>query len=199
MKHIRKESEPSAWRAHRTTPGASFEANAELKESLLQEQGYICCYCMSRISAERMKVEHFRPRRYTESIMEYGNLLGACLGTSNQYLHCDTNKADQEISINPTDRHCESIISYSPNGRVKFPEAYRVDIEATLNLNNPILIANRKAALDTTLDLLKRANRGFSAGNLERVRTKFQSKDSNGRYSEFCQIVVWWLSKKLRQ
>ena len=199
MKYIRKESEPFAWRAHRTTPNAIFEANAELKESLLREQGYICCYCMSRISAERMKVEHFRPRRYTESVMEYGNLLAACLGISNQYRHCDTNKADQEISINPTDHRCESIISYRSNGKVKFSEEYRADIEDTLNLNNPILIANRKAALDATLDLLKQVDRGFSTGSIEKTLAKFQSKDRDGRYSPFCQVILWWLTKKLKR
>ena len=199
MKHICKESEPSAWRVHRATPGATFEAIAELKESLLQEQGYICCYCMSRISAEQMRVEHFRPRRYTESVMAYDNLMAACSGISNQHRHCDTNKADQEISINPTDHRCETIISYSSNGKIRFLEEYRADIEDTLNLNNPILIANRKAALDATLDLLKRANRGFSTGSLEKTLAKFQAKDEGGRYSPFCQVILWWLTKKLKQ
>ena len=146
-----------------------------------------------------MKVEHFRPRKYAESVMVYDNLMAACLGISNQYRHCDTNKADQEISINPTDHRCEIIISYSSNGKVKCSEECRADVEDTLNLNNPILTANRKAALDITLDLLKRANRGFSTGNLERTLVKFQSKDKDGRYSPYCQVILWWLIKKLKR
>ena len=48
-------------------PGATYSdagiPKDQLKESLLKEQGYLCAYCMSRISEDTMKVEHWHPQR----------------------------------------------------------------------------------------------------------------------------------------
>lgn len=33
-----------------------------LKEELLKEQGYLCCYCMARIQPETSHIEHFWPK-----------------------------------------------------------------------------------------------------------------------------------------
>jgi phospho-2-dehydro-3-deoxyheptonate aldolase len=46
-----------------------------LRKILLDEQGYICCYCMSRINCENSKIEHFKPQsKYKELQLDYKNL-----------------------------------------------------------------------------------------------------------------------------
>ena len=43
MVTIKKGKEPQAWVEKRNTPGfTQFESSEELKQSLLEEQGYIC-------------------------------------------------------------------------------------------------------------------------------------------------------------
>jgi uncharacterized protein (TIGR02646 family) len=61
--------------------------NKKLREILLKEQGYICCYCMGTISmakegrAERTKIEHYKPRDGNEECeIDYDNLYLACSG-----------------------------------------------------------------------------------------------------------------------
>ncbi|MFN4795406.1 MAG: TIGR02646 family protein, partial [Pseudanabaena sp.] len=73
MKKIIKQSEPRSLVEHRSKQRANQNADYEnypkkddLRKSLLEEQGYICCYCMSRITSEQMKIEHWKPQtKYT--------------------------------------------------------------------------------------------------------------------------------------
>ena len=44
MRKIVKGLEPLAWREFRNTPGVKYEAKPELRDALIQEQGYICAY-----------------------------------------------------------------------------------------------------------------------------------------------------------
>jgi hypothetical protein len=64
MKRIIKGSEPPCLLKYRQTASATYEdyrPKDPLKKALLTEQGYICCYCMKRISEEKMEIEHFKP------------------------------------------------------------------------------------------------------------------------------------------
>ena len=46
---IKKKKEPYKWKQYRNTPNAKYEPMEELRDSLYEEQGYICAYCMRRI------------------------------------------------------------------------------------------------------------------------------------------------------
>ena len=56
MKHILKNNEPTSLRIYRdSTPNATytgFPSKKDIQESLLDEQGHICAYCMQRISLD---------------------------------------------------------------------------------------------------------------------------------------------------
>ena len=63
MKKIVKQSEPISLTEHRSKPYADYDNYSDkdkLRESLLEEQGYICCHCMSRIKMGQMKRQWFR-------------------------------------------------------------------------------------------------------------------------------------------
>ena len=109
---------------------SDFRDKAPLLKTLLQEQGYICCYCMQRIPTPTNKahVEHFLP----ESIYNgengkedlqftYSNLFAACQGNEGKkekYQHCDKRKKDQEIKLSPLNKiHVEGIV-FDGNGRL---------------------------------------------------------------------------------
>jgi uncharacterized protein (TIGR02646 family) len=105
MKKIIKQSEPRSLVEHRSQANANYDNYPEkddLRKSLLKEQGYICCYCMSRIKLDEMKIEHWQPQtKYISRQLDYKNLLGACMGNQGarpQNQHCDTRKGDSEIT-----------------------------------------------------------------------------------------------------
>jgi uncharacterized protein (TIGR02646 family) len=84
MKRIVKGKEPKSLLEHRLKSFADYDNYPEkdkLRESLLTEQGYICCYCMQRIDDSNMKIEHWKSQDdYPELQLDYNNLLGACKG-----------------------------------------------------------------------------------------------------------------------
>lgn len=209
MKKIVKQQEPRSLTQHRLQPNADYEnyqAKNELRESLLKEQGYICCYCMSRITVDQMKIEHWKPYSHYPSLrLDYKNLLGACMGNKGarqQNEHCDTKKHDDLITINPVDssRNCENIVKYRSTGEIYSDDtAINDDLNQTLNLNLDFLKKNRKAALDEVVKQLigKFPTTTWSKSSLQRMISRLRGKDANGYYSEYCQFVVAYLEDKL--
>lgn len=198
MKFIVKGNEPAAWKAHRETPGVDFDAIPELKQALLTEQGYICCYCMNGIKVENLKVEHYKPRSiYPALKMEYTNLFAACKGNFCTEKHCDTKKENTELSIHPADpkNNCEAIIGYSTNGKLTYPDSYKTDIEETLNLNNSVLISNRKEALYGAALALKKI--GYKGNSIQKLIDQYKTKSPEGKFHPYCNAILWLLNKKL--
>ncbi|PJJ79201.1 retron system putative HNH endonuclease [Mucilaginibacter auburnensis] len=198
MKFIIKGNEPAAWKAYRETPGVDFVATPELKEALLNEQGYLCCYCMNGIKEDNMKVEHYKPRStYPALKLVYTNLFAACKGDFCTDKHCDTKKGNTELSIHPADpkNNCEALVGYSTNGKLTYPDVYKTDIEQTLNLNNSVLISNRKEALLGAATALQKL--GYSKAIIQRQIESYSNKNAKGKFQPYCNTVLWLLKKKL--
>ncbi len=108
MKHITKANETISLVEHRVKEFASYDnmpadTKDKLREALLAEQGHVCCYCMKRIYADDMKIEHWRSQKiYPELSLSYKNMLGACNGNEGKPKHlqcCDTYKGDTKNSL----------------------------------------------------------------------------------------------------
>jgi len=209
MKKIIKQSEPRSLVEHRSQANANYENypnKDDLRKSLLKEQGYICCYCMSRIKSDEMKIEHWQPQtKYTSRQLDYRNLLGACMGNQGarpQNQHCDTRKADSEIIINPIegDKNCENLIKYRPDGKIYSDDvSVNCDLNETLNLNLGFLKKNRKDALDVVVRKLdeKFSNKTWAKITVQKEIDKLNAKDENGFYDVYCQFIVSYLKSKL--
>ena len=53
----------------------------KMRTRLMEEQGYICCYCMKRILLNNSHIEHFWPKTYFPQIdLEYDNMFASCDG-----------------------------------------------------------------------------------------------------------------------
>ncbi len=68
MKHVQKNNEPlvfSDWKAlanedwHPTYDDLSGETKKAVKKALMQEQGYLCCYCERQIDDDDSHIEPF--------------------------------------------------------------------------------------------------------------------------------------------
>lgn len=72
MKYIEKQSPPEAFVKYQQTKGASFkdlsDGNLEIKRhlrlSLLEEQGFICCYCGQELKEDASVIEHLKSKDY---------------------------------------------------------------------------------------------------------------------------------------
>jgi len=62
-----------------------------IKEALLENQGYICCYCGSKIlNDHNTRIEHVNPKskeEYKQQTFDYGNLLASCQGGTKNIIH----------------------------------------------------------------------------------------------------------------
>lgn len=213
MRHIRKGHEPQGLLEYRRTPHATYEGlpqevKEELRERLAREQGFLCCYCMQRITPEPdgMKIEHWAPQsQSSERQLDWKNLLGACKGGEGAPLaeqHCDSHKGNTPIRVNPLEERCERLLRFLADGTITSDDpAVQTDLSQTLNLNYARLRNNRKAVLDAFRKFMQRKYSGttWSDEALTRELTRLQQPDRNGRLQEYCQAPIYWLKKRLGQ
>jgi hypothetical protein len=75
------------------------------------------------------------------------------------------------------------------------------DLDSTLKLNLQTLKNNRKAVLDGAIEALRRARPegGWPRAFLEKAKSTWLSRDGDGSFRPYCNIVVSYIDKKLNQ
>jgi len=208
MKYIRKGKEPDSLTQHRAKGNLSYDdyrEKDELRECLVKEQGYICCYCMQRIKPhrEKMRIEHWHPQsKPPDKQLDYRNMLGACTGNEGKpkvLHHCDKSRGEKTLTINPTNESCETLIKFSVSGKISSDnEQVNKDLNETLNLNMESLIKIRKLVLDEAIKNFQKKHpvSQWTKEILEREISRWSSS-SHGAYKPYCQIVIYYFQKKL--
>lgn len=208
---IIKTKEPASWTRHRLTPGADYEATDDLRNALLKDQGYICAYCMRRIPAndngtdETSRIEHIVPRNILKTAserMDFADMVICCPGaitsTDKKKTHCDRHKDETPIAFSPLNADCIATLSYLSDGTLKSSsKQYDTEINEVLNLNLPLLKANRLAIKTEIINQLNSRPR-WRAADIRRLLAKYTERDENGRLTEYCGVAVFYLEKKLR-
>ncbi|MDE6769109.1 MAG: TIGR02646 family protein, partial [Muribaculaceae bacterium] len=211
MIRIDKSREPKSWTQHRLTSGAKYEeATSDLRDSLLEDQGYICAYCMRRIPVsdkgtdETTRIEHINPQSELsrEEAMDYRNMVICCPGatasTSKKECHCDRHKGEIKLSFTPFDQNFINTLSYKSDGTIKSSNGeYDKELNEVLNLNIAILKANRKEVRKQLIESL--GKRVWKKGDIEKILKIYSEKDSEGKKKEYCGVVIEYLTKKLHQ
>jgi uncharacterized protein (TIGR02646 family) len=209
MKHITKGDEPHSLIQHRQQANSNYDnytAKSDLRDALLAEQGGICCYCMRRITAQNMKIEHWACRdTHPQRQLQYRNLLAACdggEGAANHLQHCDTHKGTSDIKIHPADpvHDCETFIKYQADGVIYSNDAQiNDDLDEVLNLNLQRMCDNRQAVLDGAMASLrkKRPDGAWTKAFLQGEKQRWSSRNHAGQFREYCQIVSYQLDKKI--
>ena len=196
MKRIAKGTEPSefsSWKeedkmAHRPNWNrVPAQIRHQVHESLIREQGFICCYCESSIDVDTSHVEHFRPMsKFRNKQLDYDNLHCSCQRESSagEPRHCGRLKGswfDAELLVSPMSPDCETRFGFTGNGGV-FPRCQTDDgAKATirkLGLNLPKLRALRAAAVDGLCDLSR-----------DDIR-QFMERRMNGRFQQFHTTIM---------
>jgi len=226
MKYIQKGNEPTSLEKYRksVTPGTkeAYEGYSDkdaLREILLKEQGYICCYCIQRITNELIEVkgkcqyktciEHWAPRKIyngengrPDLRLNYRNLIAACDGNQGRPKHlycCDKSKDNKEITINPTQSSCESQFYFSNSGEVTSDDIdIKNDLDNILRLNIQIHRNNRVAALTKALQQLQPLMpKSQLAPRIQKVIDQLSRHDEMGQHEPYFAYAVFHLRKRL--
>lgn len=185
----------------------STDAKNATRRSLLEEQGYLCAYCMKRISIENTSIEHYDPQSSNNGTdMLYRNMLGVCDGGQNNSgsgqnrLTCDKQRGNRRLTVDPLDKNTIDQIKYRKNGVIYSENSdIDTDLNHTLNLNGfeTYLIANRRAVYDTLVSEIEK-NGGKSEAFLLKLKKKYESKDSEGKRIPFSGIALYYINKWLK-
>lgn len=210
MIKIDKGKEPESWMRHRLTPGAVYEPSNDLRHALLDDQGYICAYCMRRIPVtdkgcdETTRIEHKVPQDTLtdKEAMDYANMLICCPGaissTAKNECHCDRHKGNTPVLVSPFNQNHIDTISYKSDGTIVSSDPnIDKDLNETLNLNIQLLKANRKYVKQKLVEAFGRHPMGKS--DFIKILDAFSSRDTERRKKEYCGVVIWYINKKLRQ
>lgn len=218
MRYIQKGREPvsfTKWKLqeieNRQPNWADFRKPEKpiVNDALLKEQGYICCYCESRISKGNSHIEHLQPKnksKYPDLMFEYGNLMASCQGESEypppKPLHCGHHKDDwydKHLLVSPLDPTCVHYFRYSEAG----------EILPTRDLSKTTAASTTIKKLGLNIDKLRRLRESAIEGVLddefdELTETEkrklirfFDQPDENGQYQEFCSAVIYVLKQRL--
>lgn len=167
MVHIVKKKEPPSLLIEKRNGLSDYgDLSSATKKavqiSLLEEQGYLCAYCMKRITPKHMQIEHYIPqhptnREYAPALsIDYHNMLAVCTGNKGSargfdQLTCDQHRGNRPLAVNPLDMISIEKIKYKSDGTIYSDDAnVELDLNEALNLNcsTALLKQNRKAALD---------------------------------------------------
>jgi uncharacterized protein (TIGR02646 family) len=208
MKYIQKGKEPqnfSEWKDKQKSIGVNYDYKSlynpekrAVHDSLLSEQGYICCYCCRSVDQSNSHIEHLDPQSKTDAELsvEYTNMLASCGRDTNkpEYCwpeYCGKKKGDLAIGVSPLQANCEEFFKYSSTGEIQpannldDPKDAQTTIEV-LGLNHPDLMKGRIQALEALQEIMTQEE-------AELLAQDCQQMNAQGRYQPFCNAVLYFL------
>ena len=201
MKHIVKKKEPQAftdWKAlanedwQPTYRGLAGNPKKAVKDALMVEQGWICCYCEQRLTDDDSHIEHFRPQSDPAvDPLDFDNLLCSCQNEikKGEPRHCGNlkdNWFDTGLLVSPLDPNCENMFVFYGDGTID-PAAdlnhAAIETIKRLGLDIPKLNDLRANAIEPFLDdeLSIEEMKTFVSGYLRR--------DASGKFGEFWTTI----------
>ena len=175
----------------------------EIKEILLEEQGYKCAYCMSNINMNNSTIEHYIPRKGTNGDMslslDYLNLFAVCdttRGCPEEEQTCDVKKGDKLLHIDPRLQEHIDTIYYDRSGYIRSSfssgaENFDDDLNQILNLNSRQLLNNRVSAWKTLMRLMnQKKDKTWKPDFIHKYIDKLSGSDDRTAYSGFLVYLL---------
>ena len=164
----------------------------EVKESLMNEQGYICCYCERRLTDDDSHIEHFNPQSNNDvDSLDYINMLCSCQDQlkTGEPRHCGISKGnwfDKDLLISPLYSNCEGRFAYTADGKIQ--PANESDNAATmtikkLKLDIGILNDFRKKTIESFLD------EDLDGADFLKFVNGYIKKNSDDTFNEFWTTI----------
>lgn len=181
----------------------------QLIYDLLEEQGYICCYCMKAISGWDSHIEHFVPRNikntpHVHSIraknveLDYQNMFESCNGENNAWDHCGRLKdsEDSVVLVSPLDNRVEQRFRYDVlTGRIDVVDPGDQSAMTTIR----VLGLNTRQLCEHRLSAFYVAEQKLKSGVLfDDLIDMYSMRDEQGAFLPYCAAVVWFLDHMYR-
>lgn len=205
MKFIQKGPEPQEflewknqanddWKPTYSDLGGSVKK--ALKNGLMLDQGFLCCYCEAELTVDESHIEHFRPQSDPHvDALDYSNLLCSCQNNlkKGEPLHCGNLKGDwfdSELLISPLDPNCETRFSFTADGHIQAAETDDEPAKETikkLGLNIPELRDLRSNAIEPFL--LIEGDEEIVLEDMQALVKGYLQPSEDGKFSEFWTTI----------
>ncbi len=204
MKFISKREDPTEFREWKALASDDWSPNWDnlagdpknkVHDSLLAEQGHICCYCNRGIDKDDSHIEHLVPRSHaSHKELDYDNMLASCQRRlkPKEPRHCGVLKGewhDEALLISPLQEDCETRFRFVENGDVipisEGDHAAQKTIQK-LGLNIEKLRAMRRRAIESVTEILD----DLSTDDIEGWIAGLKQTDSKGHFELFCQTLI---------
>lgn len=200
MKFIAKGGEPEPFADWKAAANEAWQPSYDnlsgapkraLKQALMREQGFLCCYCEQRLIDADSHIEHFKPQSDAPAdALDFSNLLCSCQRQikKGQPRHCGNLKDDwfdDELLISPLDPDCARHFTYSGDGRIHAAPGDPAATETIerLGLGLPKLNALRAKAIEPFLD------EELSDDLFRQFAGLYSQLDSEGQFGEFSTTI----------
>jgi len=175
----------------------NLREKSELKQALLSEQGFLCCYCGRAVTLDNSHNEHFRPQsKYPELALCYDNIHASC-SSSSPDPHCGDAKQDtfdEELCISPIDVD-ERRFLFTHSGHVSpknTDDASAKHMIEILKLNSSELTIARREILKTLFS----SSDGLSHADLQQLHAAYQVRGSDNHFRPFRHVVTSYINNE---
>ncbi|MBN4005173.1 retron system putative HNH endonuclease [Nostoc sp. LPT] len=209
MKYIKKGAEPESFTVWKNLANEDWQPSWEnfgkpqktdVHNSLLQEQGFICCYCGRRINTDDSHLEHLKPRTtYPQLALEYTNILASCQKDTvpKEPLHCGKEKDkwhDENLFVSPLNINCAEFFRYTDDGQILATNNLEKQLPAEITIDKLGLNINklkdlRAKALEPILEIINT----ITEEDRQDLILGFSETDFQGYYEEFCAAIIYLL------
>lgn len=210
----------ASWYArYRFTKWKNLKSKAKnrLRNILLLEQGFVCCFCGIKLGtiskknrilqikvmpkAHNVRLAHIHPRSSCKcSDLDYTNICASCNTEPTIHTHCDIAQGDRLLPISPLHKKClnhfhfnSALGTIEPHPKLKQDQEKKarntIDI---LNLNSVDLKNSRLKAMEAFEEEFEKAiNEDYINKKLySKIYHKLSKRDRKGTFNEFYFIVI---------
>lgn len=194
------------------SPASGYSKKA-LREELLKEQGYLCCYCNRRIElkseeeAKASTIEHFLPRSaYLHLTFEYSNLHAACSGKvkpqerPKKQQNCGQKKDDEKLPLSPLSEDIEQHFGCTKDGQIMPKTEVAEETIHLLNLNAKKLKDLRQSFIEANIyteeTVFEDVEEFIDEAAAQRLYDQLSQK-RDGKYDSFCHQIQQVLQKEI--
>lgn len=195
------------------------EVLKDLRDGLLDEQGYICCYTGKRIDINSSHIEHIKPQTVSRSNrrkgiedyddVKYQNMLAAyplklfetdAKTGKTKRIKCEFGaeaRDDKELPITPLQKNCEERFAFDAFGDISPANDADTAAEETiklLNLRHKDLIRERQAVIKAVL-----SQTNLTEVQARRAVENALERDGENRFKPFCLVLRFACELRLRK
>ena len=189
----------------------------DVRETLLQEQDFLCAYCGRRLSADfsNCHIDHFWPQSHFNGVcdedrrLDHSNFFLSCgpsslPGQAASLLPHTCGEAkgrwfDQRYHIMPSEPDCEARFRYDGFGGIHptdHGDQAAQNMIKKLNLGDVSLVSDRKRLIEEVEKTILQSDTPFS--EKERLIELWCTPDGAGRLPSFAQVVERYFEEERR-